>query len=142
VGLHDILSPSACTLKVLDLNLSLYEPLLMEGFYEGLEAMTGHYMLEALSLEVDAFSEKAWTQDFVGSIFQNVEKVLVRSGWSALKQVSFKFSFCGVSSSDSAKFLGALQSLPDKYLSHLPKLESIAFNFSACEGSSSSTSTI
>ena len=32
---------------------------------------------------------------------------------------------------DAAELAEALQSLPDRYLGHLPKLESVAFNYSA-----------
>ena len=73
------------------------------------------------------------SKDLIGSIIQNVEHVLVRPGWPALKQVSFEISIacCLVSRETSAELSEALQSLPDKYLSHLSKLESIAFNFSA-----------
>ena len=127
VGLHDILSPIARTLKVLDLTVSLSLP----GLCEELEALAGHNMLEALSLEVEVDGNE--TEDFIGSIIQNVEKVLVRPGWPALSQVSIKVSIacCLVSKEDSAKLSEALQSLPDKYLSHLSKLESVAFNYSA-----------
>ena len=63
-----------------------------------------------------------------------MERVLVKPGWSSLKQVSFEISIacCLVSRETSAELSEALQSLPDKYLSHLSKLESIAFNYSAC----------
>ena len=50
VGLH---FPSVRTLKDLDLTLSLYSvPQPLAGLCEELEAMAGHNMLEALSLEV------------------------------------------------------------------------------------------
>jgi hypothetical protein len=136
VELHDILSPSARTLKVLDLTVSLYDdsvpvPLLLAGLCEELEAMAGHNMLEALSLDVNVDGYE--TEVFIGSIIQDVEKVLVKPGWSALRQVSFKVSIacCLVSREDSAVLSEALQSLPDTYLIQLSKLESVAFNFSA-----------
>ena len=131
VGLHDILSPSASTLKVLDLTVSLYDDLPLAGLCEELEAMAGHNMLEALSFEVRVDGDE--TEDSIGSIIQKVDKVLVKPGWSALTQVSFTFliSCCQVSKEDSAKLSEALQSLPDKYLSHLSKLESVAFRCSA-----------
>ena len=119
VGLHDIFSPSARTLKVLDLTASL--PL--EGLCEELEAMTGNNMLEALSLEFNVDDDD--DEDFIGYTIQNVEKVLVKPGWSALRRVSFKLTIRG----NSAGLYEALQSLPDKYLSQLSKLESVAFNF-------------
>jgi hypothetical protein len=127
-------SPNA-RLKVLDLTLSLYHPGLVTipvplphgGLCEELEAMAGHNMLEALSFDV--FASVGDTVDSIGSMFQKVEKVLVKSGWSALRQVSFKVTIsCPV---NSAKLSEELQSLPDKYLSHLPKLESVTFNYSS-----------
>ena len=131
VGLHDILSPIASTLNVLDLTVSLYVDLPLAGLCDELEAMAGHNMLEALSFEVRVNGDE--TEDAIGSIIQNVEKVLVKPGWPALKQVSFELSIacCQVSREDSAKLSEALQSLPDKYLSQLSKLESVSFNFSA-----------
>ena len=135
VGLHDILSPSARTLKVLDLTVTSYDysiDLPLAGLCEELEAMAGHNMLEALSIKVH-IGDNTETEDFIGSIIQKVENVLVKPGWSALRQVSFQVSIpcCLLSKEDSAKLSRALQSLPDKYLSHLPKLESVAFNYSA-----------
>ena len=138
VGLRDILSPIACTLKVLDLTVSLqcYErsvvPLPLAGICEELEAMAGHYtMLETLSFCVHVNGRE--TADFIGSIIQNVEKVLVKPGWSALRRVSFKISIecCLVSLKYGSKLSRALLSLPDKYLSRLSKLESVTFNYSA-----------
>jgi hypothetical protein len=132
-SLHDILSLSARTLKVLDLTVPLYDdtfpvPLPLAGLCGELEAMAGHNMLETLSLEVEM--DIAVTEDFIGSIIQKVEKVLVKPGWSALRQVSFKLSLKNWVD-NSANLCEALQSLPDKYLSHLSKLESVAFDYSA-----------
>jgi hypothetical protein len=131
VGLHDILSPVASALKFLDLRVFLYDDLPLAGLCDELEAMAGHNVLEALSFEVLVDSDE--TEDSIGSIIQKVEKVLVKPGWSALRQVSFKLSIacCQVAREESAKLSEALQSLPDKYLSHLSKLESVAFNLSA-----------
>ena len=133
VGLHDILSPSARTLKVLDLTVSIYNNsahLPLAWLCEELEAMAGHYVLEALSIEVRVDSDE--TEGLIGSIMHKVEEVLVKPGWSLLRQVSFKISVaCYVSSGDSAKLLKVLQSLPDKHLNLLPKLESVAFHYSA-----------
>ena len=133
--LHDIfLSPIIRTLKVLDLTVPLYDdsfdPLLLAGLCEELEAMAGHDMLEALSFEVRV--NRHWTVDLLGSTIQNVEKVLVKPGWSALRRVSFKISITlhGASREFIVEWSQVLQSLPDKYLSHLSKLESIAFNYS------------
>jgi hypothetical protein len=54
---------------------------------------------------------------------------------SALRKVFFRLKVvCWTSveeSDDSAKLSVVLQSLPDKYLSHLSKLDSVAFNYSA-----------
>ena len=128
MGLHDILSPIARTLKVLSFSVSADHPALA-GLYEELEAMTGHYMVEALSIEFIVDSELGDdTVDSVGCDFQKVEKVLVKPGWSALRQVSFivSSSFENI----TPKLTEVFQSLPDIYLSHLSKLESVSFNFS------------
>jgi len=90
--------------------------------------MAGHNILEALSFEVLLDGHE--TEDSVGFEVQRVEKVLVKPGWPALRQVSFKVSIHLVFNKDR-KLNEALKSLPDKYLSHLPKLESVAFNYSA-----------
>ena len=94
--------------------------------------MVGHNILEAFSFEIDVDGYE--TEKLIGSIIQNVEKVLVKPGWSAIRQVFFKISItlcCLVSREDSANLSEALQSLLSKYLSPLAKLESVAFNFSA-----------
>jgi hypothetical protein len=135
-GLHDILSTSAGTLKVLGLSLALTESiditmygifvnLPFVGLCKELEAMAGHNRLETLSLEVEVNRyEKA---DDIGSMFQSVERVLVQPGWSSLREVSFL-----VDNGEDSEFAEELQSLlPDKYLSHLSKLESVALNFSS-----------
>ena len=129
VDLRGILSLSALTLKVFGLSISLSysDALAHTGLLEELEAMAGQNTLEALSIEIQIDGNPA--EDDVGSIFWPVEEVLVKPGWSALRQVSFKVEI--IPAEYSAKLSEALQSLPDKYLSHLPKHESIAFNFSA-----------
>ena len=132
--LHDILSPTACTLKVLDLTVPLHNESLslsLAGLCEGLEATAGHYtMLETLSIEVqvDGFE----SEYFIGSIIQELEEVLLEPGWSALKQVSFKISIacCRASREAITELSEEIQSLPNKYLSYLPKLDSVAFNYS------------
>jgi len=131
VRLHDVLSSSARTLKVLGLSVNNdHGPVhvMLADFCEDLKAVAGHNMLKALSFEAivdDGFD----TEDSIGSVVQDVEKVLVKPGWSALRWVSFKFE---IRDSDSGTNLyEPLQSLPDKYLSHLSKLESVAFNYSA-----------
>jgi hypothetical protein len=123
VELHDILSPSARTLKVLELTVPLHDTwssVFLGGLCEELEALAGHNMLEALSLKVHV--DGLETEDFIGFIIQKVENVLVKPGWSALRQVSFKVLFKPGSrwtwTRDGAKLSMALQSLPDKYLSH------------------------
>ena len=76
-----LLSLSAHTLKVLDLTVFLYDSVpLLEGFCEGLEAMAGHNMLEALSFETRVHG-LYMDSVFVGSsTFQKVENVLVNLG--------------------------------------------------------------
>jgi len=123
------LSVNARTLKVLDLTVFLHHTstgfLPLAGVCVELEAMAGHNMLEALFFEIVLVGYE--TEDFVGSEIQEVEKVLVKPGWPALRRVSFRFSFM---SHADAKLFEALQSLPDKYLSHPSKLESVAVNYS------------
>ena len=87
-------------------------------------------MLEALSFDI--LVDEGETEDFVGSQAQRVEEVLIKPGWSALRQVSFKITIacCGGNDSELYKAL-LLQSFPDKYLSHLSRIESVAFNLSA-----------
>jgi hypothetical protein len=126
-----LLSPSARTLKVLDLSLFLYsipptQPL--AGVCEEFEAMAGYSVLEALSLEVKLCGVES--EDSIGTIIQKVEEVLVKPGWSALKQVSFKVNHRVSVRAHRAK-LEMLLSLPKKYLIRLPELESVAFNYSA-----------
>ena len=129
-----LLFPRSRTLKVLDLSVRLYDDFTrppLAGLCEELEAMAGHNILEALSFEFEVDGDE--TEDFVGSIIQKLEKVLVRPGWSVLKQVSFKVSVERYKTdfAISTALCEVLQFLPDKYLSHLPKLESVAFNYSA-----------
>ena len=99
------------------------------GLCEELEAMEGHNTLEVLSLEVLLGSYN--TEDFVGSAIQKVENILLKPGWPALRQVSFRVKLPVKQHRGNAELIKALQSLPDKYLSHLSKLESVAFNYSA-----------
>jgi hypothetical protein len=122
-GLHDILSP---TLKELDLIVSFYSISRPLGLCEELEAMAGNNMLESFSLEI--LAEIRETEDFIGSTFQKVEGILAKPGWSALRQVSFKVTIASWRN-DVSEILPLLQSLPDRYLSHLSKLGSIAFNY-------------
>ena len=88
-----LLSRSARTLKVLGLTV-LYRSSVCSGVCEELEAMAGHNMQEALSFEVEVFGQE--TEDFIGSVFQKVEEILVKPGWSALRQVSFIKSLVGI----------------------------------------------
>ena len=119
------LSPTAHILKVLGLTVG-YRSSVCSGVCEELEAMAGHNMLEVLSFEVKVSGLES--EDFIGSVFQKVEEILVKPGWSALGQVYFKVS-CSNGTTKS-KF-EALKSLPDKYLSHHPIPESVTFNYSA-----------
>ena len=128
-SLVGLLSLSARAVKSLRLSVSLWdESVFLGGICEELEAMAGHNILEALSFEVRVDVDDD-TEEFVGSIIQKVENVLIKPGWSGLRQISFKLSISYVR---NKRNLGeTLQSLPDKYLSHLSKLESVAFNYSA-----------
>ena len=133
MSLVGVLSTSARTLKVLDLTVPIYQYRLppLSGLCGELEAMAGHNALEALFFEVLVDSHH--TFDSVGYTIQQVENVLVKPGWSALRQVSFKLPVKHPRShrGESSELTEALQSLPDIYLSHLSKLESVAFNYSA-----------
>ena len=128
--LHDILSTSARTLKILGFTVPLYSlgtvRLPLGGLCEVLESIAGQNILEDLSFEVAIFGLE--TVDYIGLIIQKVEDILVKPGWSALKYVSFKVSCECLAALDLSE---ALQSLPDKYLSQLSKRESITFNYSA-----------
>ena len=135
VELHDILSRRARTLKFLDLAVSLYNKrtsVLLGGICEELEALAGHNMLEALSFIV--YFDGHETEDLIGSIIQKVEGVLVKPGWFALRKVSFKLevSFWTMAAERDGltKLSESLLSLPDKYLSYLSKLDSVAFDYS------------
>ena len=129
MGLCDILSSHASTLKVLDLTTvpiyDVHQPL--AGLCEALEAMTGRYKLETLSFEVLVEYGRE-TLDSIGPIIQKVEKVLVKPGWSALRQVSIKIAIASFAGNGRTLY-EALQSLPDRYLSHLSKLESVDFDY-------------
>ena len=129
VRFHDILSPSARTLKFLEFTVFLCEFSdfrRFEELWEGLEAMAGNNILEALSFEAHAkgFIE----ENSIGSEVRRMEKVLVKPGWSALRQVSFKVTIARHRNGPLNKAL--VQSPPDKHLSHLLKLESVIFNYS------------
>ena len=118
MGLHDILSPSARTLKVLDLTGDLYCDevfLVPSGLCEELEAMAGHYnVLETLSYKVHLLGGDT-TENFIRSIILNMEEVLVKPGWSALKQASFEFSLEYWGRMNFTKLSEALQIPPDQY---------------------------
>ena len=139
VGLHVILSPIPRTLKVLDLDLSVdlhygSIPLRLAVLCEELEAMAGHNMLpvEALSFDVHVGPVGHEAEVFIGSMIQEVEKVLIKSGWSALRQVSFEFSIAcwGEAIRENlAKLPEALEFLSDKY-PNLSKLEFISIDSS------------
>ena len=131
-SLVGLLSASAPTLKVLDLSVSfLWDGILRTC--EELEALAGHNMLEDFKVRVVVGVDLTnSTERFrvIGTIFQKVEDVLVKPGWSALRQVSFEVRILGWNER-SSEMCEALQSLPDKYFSHLSKLEYITFNYSA-----------
>ena len=131
VGFHDILSPIARTLKVLSFSVSTTPLRTFAGFCEELEVMAGHYMLEALSIII--FVRDHDTEDSIGSNIQKVERVLVRPGWSTLRHVSLKVSRWMLNDWRKELMSEALQCLPDKYLSHLPKLNSVSFNYSVSD---------
>ena len=126
--LPDIFSLCARTLKVLDLTVSMFDHVTLQlaGVCEGLEAMAGRNILEALSLEVIVDDRES--MDSIGLDIERVDKLLFEPGWSALKQVSFKFEISRWG--NGSKLYDALQSLPDKYLTRLSNLESVALNFS------------
>ena len=124
VGLHDILSLTACTLKVLHLTMPFHSYVSVSlpiRLCEELEAMAGHNVLEALTFEIGT----TYAEECIGNIIQKVGEVLVKPGWSDLRHVSFE-----VACLDGAK-LEALRSLIiEKYLSHFSELESVAFDYS------------
>ena len=128
VGLHDILSPTACTLKVLHLTISfpLYGRVSPHTrLCEELEVMAGHNVLEALNFEIEMGDSNL--EDCIGAIIPKLGEVLVKPRWSALQRVFFKFDCLIV---DSTEF-EALRSLTiEKHLSHFSELESLAFNYS------------
>ena len=129
-SLVGLLSPSSRALKALHLSVSLWDnSVFLGGICEELEALAGHNMLEALSFKVCGVVDDDDTGDFIGSVIQKVENVLVKPGWSTLRHVSFELSLSYLR--NNPELSEALQSLPDKYLSHLSKLESVAFNYSA-----------
>ena len=89
-------------------------------------------MLEAFKLRVGIDADDTISiEGFLGSIFQIVENVLVKPGWSALRRVSFKLLTSGWDQGIATRLCEALQSLPDKHLSHLSKLESVTFDYQA-----------
>ena len=130
LSLVGVLSTDSQTLKVLDLTIPLiqYRSRPLAGLCEELETMAGHNKLEVLSFEilVDSYHR----EESVGFTIQRVENVLVNPGWPALRQVSFKLAV-KEAGWEYRELTEALQSLPDKYLSRLSKLESVAFNYSA-----------
>jgi hypothetical protein len=54
--------------------------------------VAGRDMLEALSVDICVYDLVTEGVMIIGSIFQEVEMVLVGPGWSALRQVFFKVS--------------------------------------------------
>ena len=134
-SLEGLLSPGARNIKDLDLSVFLWDgsSIFLGGTCEELEALAGQNMLEAFKLRVGIDSDDTIsTEGFIGSIFQKVENILVKPGWSALRRVSFKVLTSGWNKGNATRLCEALQSLPDKYLSHFSKLESVTFNYEAC----------
>ena len=128
VSLHDILSPCARTLRVLDLSILLYhEPPIppLAGLCEELEAMTGRNVLEVLSVRVNIY-DGCEIDESIGPIFQKLE-VLVEPGWSSLREVTLYVCCLRAVEREKAEIL---RSLPNKYLSRLSKLESVTFDYS------------
>ena len=128
VGLRDSLSPTACTLKVLRLKTVFYSYDNVSSptrLYEELEAMAGHNVLEALTIEI--WMSDSRSKDCIGTIIQKVGEILVKPGWSALRQVFFKVACL---STDSAKVEALRSLINEKYLGHFSALESVAFNYS------------
>ena len=62
-------------------------------------------MLEVFSFEVQGYGHG--TEDSIGSLIQNVERVLVKPGWSALTHVSFKVSITTLSRDNVKTVRGA-----------------------------------
>ena len=78
VGLR---APSARFLKILDFTVCLYDESSAQplaGLCEELEGMAGHNSLEALYFEVHVNGHE--TKEFIGTIIQNMEKVLLKLG--------------------------------------------------------------
>ena len=139
-GLHDILSASARTLTGFGLKVLIYvlnedetygdefaQP--FEALWEGLEALAGHAMLEVLMFEIQIVSDYHETEVAIGFFIENVEKVLAKPGWSALRQVKFNVPVAPCLVKEKAEFL-SLQYLFGGYLSYPSKLEYVAFTFS------------
>ena len=132
VVLQDILSPTACTLKVLHLTTFFYSNSDMSSptwrLYEELEAMAGHNVLKVLTYEIVVRGEyeEDHIDSFIGTIIRKVGDVLTKPGWSALRQVSFDLSCLR----EDGVELKPLRSLADKYLSYLSKLDSVQVAFS------------
>ena len=112
---------NARSLKELGLAVCVFTVFGQLALFETLEAMTGNNMLEVFSLEL--LPKGSETEDFIGSTFQAVEEMLIKPGWSALRQVSFKVA------SMRPDLFDALQSIPERYLSHILKLESVYFSY-------------
>ena len=92
--------------------------------------MAGHNVLEALTYTITIGSSENKeddADDFVGTIIQKVGEVVVKTGWPDLRHVSFKVS--RQARRDRAKS-ETLQSLTNKCLSRILKLESVQVTFS------------
>ena len=80
--------------------------------------MTGENILEALSFDI--FIQEGDDQEMIGPIIQDIEKALVKPGWSALRQVSISVKAQGIGNLEvRAEMEEDLQSLAENYLSQL-----------------------
>ena len=79
-------------------------------------------MLEAISFKIKISADYDETVGAIGSLIQNVEKLLAQPGWSAsaLRQVV-----------KSAELLEALKTPFNKIFRHSSKPESVSFSFPA-----------
>ena len=135
-GLHEILSASPRTLNVLAFLAFVYEtsdgffPQPLEGVCEGLEALAGHNRLEDIIFEFKVSADYDETEGAIGSLIEDVKKLLAKPGWSALRRVYFKVLIFRSLVVKNAELLEALRTLFDKHFSHSSKVGSVALNFS------------
>ena len=127
-------SPSA--LKVLGFTVTsgiygIYLHQRLVGLCEVLEDMITAGRSNVLeSLSFDLHVDEQEVEDTIGFQVQRIENVLVKPAWFALRQVSFKITFIQYETGPSMRLNQALETLPEKYLDRLSKLESVDFNYS------------